>query len=93
MLESEEPALYVGRLPVRVRGPADSLFVWDSHTVHQNVPPTAHGSVCMASYLSYQPATWATAVDLQAKRAACAAFQTTMHWAAASVQRTRMHVG
>ena len=69
----------------RVTGPAGSLFLWDSRTVHQNSGPALgrpEASVMdrYVVYACFGPEAWMRPGDRKRKAAAAAAGRTTSHW-------------
>eukprot|EP01132_Coremiostelium_polycephalum_P010776 gene10776-13196_t len=71
-------------------GPGD-LVLWDSRTMHYAIPPSleqGNGKCRMVTYVSYQPASLATPIDISSKQYAFNHKQMTTHWASESVTMT-----
>lgn len=75
-----------GGAPVRVFGDVGSLVLWDSRTVHQNVPPaeTPTRERCVV-YVCYQPRALATPATLAKRIDAYVNYRMTTHWPATRV--------
>jgi ectoine hydroxylase-related dioxygenase (phytanoyl-CoA dioxygenase family) len=83
-LETDEQRSFFGEDAIRVHGGVGSLVLWDSRTVHQNIPPRAGTQAqkrCVV-YTSYQPRACISAHNLKKKQAAFADYRLTTHWSA-----------
>lgn len=87
-LQSPEQVAFFGADAVRVHGGVGSLVLWDSRTVHQNIPPAAgtEAQKRFVVYTSYQPRVCISAANLAKKQQAFLNYRLTTHWSASKIR-------
>lgn len=74
---------------VRVYGGRGSMVLWDSRSVHQNIPPACGADEarqrCVV-YTCYQPRAWCTEKNLAKKAKAFDEYRLTSHWSSSKIK-------
>lgn len=92
-LESDAQWQFFEAEKTRVHGPKGSLVLWDSRTVHQNIPPLCTNGPAQQRavvYTCFQPRSFISESNLRKKQKAFDEYRMTTHWPASTVKLFQM---